>query len=560
MTEMTPVVPPPMLDLIPATAPFSPEQRIWLNGFFAGLLSVEAEAAAAGLHGATRTDAAGARASEEEAPWHDPALPIDERMKLAEGKTLPRKLFAAMAQQDCGQCGYLCETYSKAIAGGAETKLNLCVPGGKDTSRMLKRLLEDGARTGSDPAGLTPGHEGRRNAGDKSAMLEQGVRPAGSDPLPAAPKAPERGTRDAPVEAVFRMATRLNVKGSEKDTRHVVFDIAGSGLSYTPGDSFGIYPRNDPALADAILASLGVPPDFPIGDKPIRATLIEDCSLGLAPDVLFELISYLVGGERRQKAKALAKGEDPDGDAATLDVLAVVEKFSPIHPDPEAFVECLEPLQPRLYSIASSPLVTPWQVHLTVDAVRYDIAGRRRLGVASSFLADRVKPGTSVKVYIQKAHGFALPKDGATPIIMIGPGTGIAPFRSFLWQRKAAKAKGRTWLFFGHQHEATDFFYREELHAFLSDGTLTRLSTAWSRDGRSKVYVQDRMHEAGPELWTWLRDGAHFYVCGDAQRMAKDVENALIEISAKGGQMSAAGARDFIAELKATGRYQSDVY
>jgi sulfite reductase (NADPH) flavoprotein alpha-component len=303
-----------------------------------------------------------------------------------------------------------------------------------------------------------------------------------------------------------------------------------------------------------------VPPDFPIGDKPIRAMLIEDCSLGLAPDVLFELMSYLVGGERRQKAKALAKGEDPDGDAATLDVLAVVEKFSPIHPDPEAFIECLEPLEPRLYSIASSPLVTPQQIHLTVDAVRYDIAGRKRLGVASTFLADRLEPGTAVRVYIQKAHGFALPKDGATPIIMVGPGTGIAPFRSFLWHRKATKAKGRAWLFFGHQHEATDFFYREEFDAFLSDGTLTRLSTAWSRDGAEKVYVQDRMHAAGPELWTWLRDGAHFYVCGDARRMAKDVESALIEISAKGGQMSEAGARDFIAELKQTGRYQADVY
>ena len=546
MTEMTPIVPPPMLDLVPATAPFSPEQRIWLNGFFAGLLSVEAETGAAGLNGATRADAAVAPASEEEpAPWHDAAMPIDERMQLADGKPLPRKLFAAMAQQDCGQCGYLCETYSKAIADGAETKLNLCVPGGKETSRMLKRLLEGVRPSGSDTVAAPGG-----------VMVSD---PEGLTPPPE-PKVPERGTREAPVEAIFRMATRLNGKGSEKDTRHVVLDIAGSGLSYAPGDSFGIYPRNVPALADAILASLGVPPDFPIGDKPIRATLIEDCSLGLAPDVLFELMSYLVGGERRHKAKALAKGEDPDGDAATLDVLAVVEKFSPIHPDPEAFVECLEPLQPRLYSIASSPLVTPRQVHLTVDAVRYDIAGRRRLGVASTFLADRLKHGTSVKVYLQKAHGFALPKDGATPIVMVGPGTGIAPFRSFLWQRKAAKAKGKAWLFFGHQHEATDFLYREELHAFLSDGTLTRLSTAWSRDGRDKVYVQDRMHEAGPELWAWLRDGAHFYVCGDAKRMAKDVESALIEISAKGGQMSEAGARDFIAELKATGRYQADVY
>ena len=531
MTELSPVVPPPMQDLIPESAPFTREQRLWLNGFFAGLLSVEAEAGAASLNGAQP----GATPLDEDdgAPWHDAAMPIDERMQLAEGKALPRKLFAAMAQQDCGQCGYMCETYSKAIADGAEAKLNLCVPGGKETSRMLKSLLEQAPAVPAAPK---------------------------SDTAPPKPKTPERGSRDAPVDAIFRMATRLNGKGSEKDTRHVVLDIAGSGLSYGPGDSFGLYPSNDPALADAILAALHMPHDFPVGGKSIRDALIEDYALGLAPDMLFELMSYLVGGERRQKARALAKGQDPDGDAATLDVLAALEKLGPVRPDPEGFLECLEPLQPRLYSIASSPLVTPGQVHLTVDAVRYDIAGRQRLGVASTFLADRVKPGTPLKVYIQRAHGFALPDNGATPIVMVGPGTGVAPFRSFLWHRKATKAKGRAWLFFGHQHEATDFYYRDELEAFLANGTLTRLSTAWSRDEAEKIYVQDRMREAGPELWAWLKDGAHFYVCGDAKRMAKDVENALVEISSKGGQMSEAGARDFIAELKSTGRYQADVY
>jgi sulfite reductase (NADPH) flavoprotein alpha-component len=542
MTELTPIVPPPMQELIPETAPFTCEQRLWLNGFFAGLLSVEEELGAAGLNAVA--PAAAPTAADYGAPWHDASMPIDERMQLAEGKPLPRKLFAAMAQQDCGQCGYLCESYSKAVADGTETRLNLCVPGGKETSRMLKRLLV-GVTSGVRPSGS-----------DTTSPNGVGVRVSDQEGL--TPQ--QRGTRDAPVEAVFRTATRLNGKGSEKDTRHVVFDIAGSGLRYAPGDSFGLYPKNDPALADAVLTALCVPSAFPIGGKPIRTVLIADCALGVAPDMLFELMSYLVGGERRQKAKALAKGEDPDGDAATLDVLAAIEKFAPVHPDPEAFIECLEPLQPRLYSIASSPLVTPSQVHLTVDAVRYDIAGRQRLGVASTFLADRLSPGSSAKVYIQKAHDFALPADGATPVVMVGPGTGVAPFRSFLWQRKAAKAKGKAWLFFGHRHEATDFFYRDELKAFLDDGTLTRLSTAWSRDGRDKVYVQDRMREAGPELWAWLKDGAHFYVCGDARRMAKDVESALVEISSRAGQMSEAGARDFMAELKAAGRYQADVY
>ncbi|MFZ1101565.1 MAG: sulfite reductase subunit alpha, partial [Hyphomicrobiaceae bacterium] len=398
---------------IPEGAPFSPEQRAWLNGFFAGLLSLDAKAGATALGGAMPDAAPKALSEDDGAPWHDAAMPIDERMQLAEGKPLPRRLFAAMAQQDCGQCGYLCETYSEAIAEGKEIKLNLCVPGGKETSRMLKRLLEE-----------TP-----------AAPM-----PAKADAAPAEPKAAEPGTRDTPVEAIFTMATRLNGKGSQKDTRHVVLDIAGCGLRYAPGDSFGIYPRNDPALAEAVRAALRAPPDFPIGGKPIREALIEDYSLGLAPDMLFELMSYLVGGERRQKAKALAKGEDPDGDAATLDVLGVLEKFALAHPDPEAFVECLDPLQPRLYSIASCPLTTPGELHLTVDGVRYDIAGRRRLGVASTFLADRLQPGARVKAYIQKAHAFALPKDGAAPIVMVGPGTGVAPFRSFLWHRKATKA------------------------------------------------------------------------------------------------------------------------
>ncbi len=479
--------------------------------------------------------AAKALASDDDgAPWHDAAMPMPERMALAEGKPLPRRLFAAMAQQDCGQCGYLCETYSAAIASGQEAKLNLCVPGGKETSRALKRLLEA--------------------APDRAPAL------APLQTRPPEPKAPAPCSREAPVEAIFRSATRLNTKSSVKDTRHIVLDVAGSGLAYAPGDSFGLYPKNDPALAHAIAACLRVPPGFPVAGKPICEALIEDYSLSPAPDMLFELISLLVGGDRRKKAKALAKGEDPDGDAENLDVLAALEKFGPVHPDPEAFLECLEPLQPRVFSIASSPLVTPGEVHLTVDAVRYAAGGRQRLGVASTFLADRLAPGARVKAYVQKAHGFALPEDGARPIIMVGPGTGIAPFRSFLWHRKAQGAKGRAWLFFGHQHEATDFFYRDELHAFLADDTLTRLSTAWSRDGAEKVYVQDRMRQAGPELWAWLKAGAHFYVCGDAKRMAKDVETALVEISAKAGQMSEAAARDFIAELKAAGRYQADVY
>jgi sulfite reductase (NADPH) flavoprotein alpha-component len=276
--------------------------------------------------------------------------------------------------------------------------------------------------------------------------------------------------------------------------------------------------------------------------------------------MLFQLFSYITGGERRKKAQALSAGEDPDGDAASLDVLAAIEKFSGVRPDPEAFIEALDPLQPRLYSISSSPKVHKGRVSLTVDAVRYEIGQRKRFGVASTFLAGRVEPGDKLRVYVQKAHAFGLPADPNVPIIMVGPGTGVAPFRAFLHERMATRAPGRNWLFFGHQKRDFDFFYEDEFSGMKTAGVLTRLSLAWSRDGDEKFYVQDRMLQVGRELWSWIADGAHVYVCGDAQRMAKDVERALIDIVAAHGARSTNEAVTFVAELKKAGRYQTDVY
>jgi len=223
-------------------------------------------------------------------------------------------------------------------------------------------------------------------------------------------------------------------------------------------------------------------------------------------------------------------------------------------------VEALDPLQPRLYSIACSPKVSRNRMALCVDAVRYPIDGRTRLGVASTFLGERARPGDQVKVYVQKAQHFALPADPAAPIIMIGPGTGIAPFRAFLHERMASKAPGRNWLFFGHQRRDCDFFYEDELSGMKAAGALTRLSLAWSRDGSEKFYVQDRMRQLGRELWAWLADGAHVYVCGDAKRMAKDVERAWVEIVAAHGARTTDEAIAFVANLKKVGRYQQDVY
>jgi sulfite reductase (NADPH) flavoprotein alpha-component len=229
-------------------------------------------------------------------------------------------------------------------------------------------------------------------------------------------------------------------------------------------------------------------------------------------------------------------------------------------PHAEALVEALDPLQPRLYSISSSPKLSAERVSLTVDAVRYMVGKRRRLGVASTYLCERAAPGEKLRVYVQRAHAFALPADPNVPIIMIGPGTGVAPFRAFLHERQAIAAPGRNWLFFGHQHQATEFFYREEFQAMRASGLLSRMSLAWSRDGSEKFYVQDRMREVGGDVWQWIADGAHIYVCGDAKRMAKDVETALVEIAGKHGNRSGEDAIAFVRGLRKAGRYQADVY
>jgi sulfite reductase (NADPH) flavoprotein alpha-component len=541
---------PPILEILPESAPFSPEQRTWLNGFFAGLLQLDApatplspqEAAALmpGLLAPGGAPAAGADA-DDGAAWHDPALEIADRMKLAEGRPLPRRMMAAMAQQDCGQCGSSCEEYSLSIFLKKEERLNLCVPGGKDTSRTLKKLYEEIGAPGTAPAPATPSPAS-----------------ATASPAEASRAAPGR-SRENPVTATVVTRVRLNKPGSEKETWHVEFDLTESGLDYVVGDSFGIMPVNEPALVDAVIKALDAPPDFPIGGRTLRDVLTDGVSLSPAPDMLFQLYSYVVGGGRRQTAKALSAGEDPDGDAATLDVLAAIEKFHGVRPDPEAFIEALDPLQPRLYSISSSLKAHPGRVSLTVDTVRYQIAKRQRLGVASTFLAERVCPGDTVKVYVQKAHNFGLPADPAVPVIMVGPGTGIAPFRAFLHERMATKASGRNWLFYGHQRRNCDFFYEDELAGMRAAGVLTRLSLAWSRDDKEKFYVQGRMRQIGREVWDWLADGAHVYICG-AVRMGQDVERALVDVVTEHGGRSPSEAIAFVSDLKKRGRFQTDVY
>ena len=550
--------------LIPENAPFTAEQRAWLNGFFAGLLSLDGlPIAASGVlpaapqpivtETAAPAEAADPLAAGDEAPWHDPSIPLAERMKLAEGRPLRRRLMAAMAQQDCGQCGYTCEDYANALFLEKEERLNLCVPGGKETQRMLKALYAEFDRAAGEPV----------NGGAFTAPA-----PAAYSPLGAAEVRAEAPgySREKPAMATFLGSRLLNKNGSEKETRHVEFDIEECGLDYRVGDSLGVFVTNPPQLVDDIVAALGASDDAEVGDgnghsRRLRDALFEERALGTAPDASFELLAEATDeAATKRTLQAMAQGDDPDGELDSLDVLAVLQKFPALRPHPKRFVESLDPLQPRLYSISSSPRAMPGRVHLTVDTVHYCISDRERLGVASTFLADRIGPGERLPIYIQRSHGFTLPTDHATPIIMIGPGTGVAPFRAFLHERRAMGMTGKSWLFFGHQRRACDFFYEDEFVAMLEEGILSRLSLAFSRDQAKKFYVQDRIRGEGEDLFRWLESGAHVFVCGDAKRMAPDVERALIDVVARHGGRSEGDAKAYVAGLAKSGRYHKDVY
>jgi sulfite reductase (NADPH) flavoprotein alpha-component len=506
---------------IPDNAPFSPAQRAWLNGFLAGLYGGPQSMSAVGGQPAAAAE------PEEDFPWHDPALEMDERLRLAEGRPLKRRMMAATAQLDCGQCGYLCESYTAALAEGREASTSLCVPGGRATARMLKQMLSE----------------------------------APAPAIVAAPAAPARPT-ERPV--LVRAAERLTGAGSDKDVRHVVIDLTGSGLTYLPGDSIGLAAPNDPVLVEACIAALGASGEEPVPcpdgiTRPLRVAFTSHADIARPFDRTTDLLAMAAKHPRHAAAlRALSEGET-GAEPADADLLDLLEAFPSARPPLGDLVASLPALRPRLYSIASSPRATPGEVHLCVRINRDTRRGRLRNGIASSFLADRAVGWGPVPAYIQTSH-FRLPADPAVPVIMVGPGTGIAPFRAFLAERAALGQKGRTWLFFGEQHRATDFLYEPAMTAWLKDGTLAKLDVAFSRDQAKKVYVQHRMAEQAPDLWRWLQQGAHFYVCGDAQRMAKDVDAALRGVARTEGGMTEDQATDWIVSLARQGRYLRDIY
>jgi sulfite reductase (NADPH) flavoprotein alpha-component len=379
----------------------------------------------------------------------------------------------------------------------------------------------------------------------------------------AAPPAPQY-TRQNPYPAKMLVNRRLNPE-SEKDTRHFELDLTGWGLSYEVGDSMAIYPTNDPKLVDEILHALGatgdeIVPSTKKGETlPLREALSRDYSITQPTPKLLKAIAQRASG-----APLLNELLEPERKADLenylwgMEVIDFLKEHRSIHFTREEFVGLLSKLQPRLYSIASSLKCHPDQVHFIIDVVRYTSHGRPRGGVCSTFMADRAE-GIPVPVYPSSSK-FRMPEDPATPMIMVGPGTGVAPFRAFLQERRALGARGKSWLFFGAQRESCDYFYKADFDELKAQGYLTQLHCAFSRDQAHKIYVQTRMQENAAELWRWLDEGAHFFDCGDAKRMAKDVDAMLHQIVEKEGGKTAEGAAEYVEAMKKEKRYKRDVY
>ncbi|YBD28232.1 NADPH-dependent assimilatory sulfite reductase flavoprotein subunit [Klebsiella pneumoniae] len=368
-------------------------------------------------------------------------------------------------------------------------------------------------------------------------------------------------TKEAPLTATLSVNQKITGRNSEKDVRHIEIDLGDSGLRYQPGDALGVWYQNDPQLVKELVELLWLK-----GDEPVT---VEGKTLPLSEALQWHFELTVNTATIVENYATLTRSESLlplVGDKAQLQQYAAATpivdmvRFSPAQLDAEALIGLLRPLTPRLYSIASSQAEVESEVHVTVGVVRYEIEGRARAGGASSFLADRVEEDGEVRVFIEHNDNFRLPANPETPVIMIGPGTGVAPFRAFMQQRAADGAQGKNWLFFGNPHFTEDFLYQVEWQSYVKEGLLTRIDLAWSRDQQQKIYVQDKLREQGAELWRWINDGAHIYVCGDANRMAKDVENTLLEVIAEYGAMDAEAADEFLSELRVERRYQRDVY
>lgn len=595
---------------IPESAPFNAEQRAWLNGFLAGLFSQ-----VPGGVPAPQFNAAPPKAGEPLVILFGSQTGSAEGLakklaKESESRGFAPKLFALNDYEQAnlpaaGKAVIISSTWGdgeppdnavnfwnwiKADSAPRLENLNFAVLGLGDknysdfcgaSKKFDERLAALGAKRLAprgecdvdyeapakswidglwDKLGSANGAPASGHGANHLLISQQAVPEAGAPNGNGAPKAYGKSN---PFPAKLLKNVLLNKPGSGKEVRHYEIALNGSGLTYEAGDALGVVPVNCPELVDDVLAALKAKPDENVkfGDNimSLREALTHHFDVNKPSQELLAAVAKaapqselaaLLAPEKRDDLKKWLWGRH------VIDLLELLPAPMPV----AEFIPLLKKLAPRLYSISSSPKAHPGEVHLTVGAVRYESHGRERKGVASTFLADRVGDAEFVKVFVQPSHGFKPPANGDLPMIMVGPGTGIAPFRAFLEERLATSAKGKNWLFFGDQKKDTDFLYDELLTGWQKSGFLTRLDLAFSRDQEKKIYVQDRMLENAAELWAWLEAGAHFYVCGDASRMAKDVDAALHKIVETAGGKSADEAKAYVAKLKSDKRYQRDVY
>ncbi len=552
-----------LVPLIPDSAPFSAEQRAWLNGFLAGMLSrgqVGASPATAAKAKPSLLIAFGSQSGNSEGLAKKLAKEANAKgfaARVAGLETLPpadiakekNVLVISSTWGEGDMPDNAVEFWNSINSNGSSPKLagvnfsvlalgdknygdTFCLAGQK----LDKRLEELGAhrihpRVDCDVDFDDPAKQWSEGVWKALETLDDGAGSATiTAELPAATPAeaktaePEGYSKKNPFPSALLANIKLNSERSSKDTRHIALSLAGSGLVYETGDALGVMVKNCPEVVASILTAHGF-----TGEEMVP----------LPTDGEAALREALIG---HYEVRALL-GTAPEKPVSAKD-----------------FVESLRKLQPRLYSIASALKAHPDEVHLCVSAVRYEKDGVAHKGVASTFLADRLLLGEATGVFVHTAKHFRVPADGNTPMIMVGPGTGIAPFRAFLEERLATGAKGKNWLFFGDQKRSHDFLYEEQITGWLKDGLLTRLDTAFSRDQAEKVYVQNRMLDAASEVWQWLEEGAHFYVCGDASRMAKDVDAALHQIIVQCGHKTAEESAAYVAEMKKNKRYARDVY
>jgi sulfite reductase (NADPH) flavoprotein alpha-component len=548
--------------LIPETAPFSAEQRAWLNGFFAGMFSrgpgangatvsaltpltivfasqtgtaerlAKKAAKLAGKRGFAPTVLDAAQASVEKLSQENAVLVLAATYGEGEPTDNAKVLLSGL----------------RAASGTpfAKLRFSLCALGdskyakfcqaGKDFDHLIEKL---GARRISDRVDCDVGEDEKYTKWLDTALASLSA--TATPNTPAADSAGDDDDEPKPFLAPVLDVHLVTGEGSAKEVNHVVFSLKDSPLAYTAGDALSVRPVNNPALVTEILAALGSDGEEAIGETSLRHALSTIYDLAKPTTDLLTLLQL-------------------PADPAPHHVIDALMAAPAAKPKAAAFVATLKKLQPRLYSISSSPAAHPGEVHLTVGAVRYVNAERHRDGVCSTFLADRALAAGKVQIGVHANNSFRLPENTDTPVIMIGPGTGIAPFRAFLEARAATNAKGKNWLFFGDQHEKSDFLYRDEILAWQSSGLLTRLDLAWSRDQAEKVYVQHKILDASAELWTWLEAGAHLYICGDASRMAKDVHNALLQVIQTVGARSPEEASKYLETLQTAKRYLRDVY